>query len=125
MRRALAPLLVLAVLAPFAAAHVRAQEGHPLSGTWSGDWGPSATERHHVTIVMAWDGKSVTGTINPGPDAVPIAAAALNATNWTVHIEAKDIVVDGTIENLGSPHRQLTGTWRQASVTGTFTLTRD
>src|SRR5438093_13772912 len=44
-----------------------AQEGHPLTGTWSGDWGPKTTERNHLTVVMNWDGKSITGTINPGP----------------------------------------------------------
>src|SRR5262245_57024510 len=34
-----------------------AQEGHPLTGTWSGDWGPTPTQRNHVTLVMSWDGK--------------------------------------------------------------------
>src|SRR3989442_7644599 len=29
-----------------------AQEGHPLVGTWRGEWGPDTTERHYVTIVM-------------------------------------------------------------------------
>ena len=60
-----------------------AQEGHPLTGTWTGDWGPSATQRNHVTIVMNWDGSNVTGTINPGPDSVPIASVAVDLTNWT------------------------------------------
>ena len=35
-----------------------AQEGHPLTGTWSGDWGPGADQRTHITMVMTWDGKT-------------------------------------------------------------------
>src|SRR5438094_3818838 len=65
-----------------------AQEGHPLTGTWSGDWGPNATQRNHITFVMNWDGKNVTGTINPGPDASPIGNVFLDVTNWAVRIEA-------------------------------------
>src|ERR1019366_7769238 len=29
-----------------------AQQGHPLTGTWSGDWGSSPTQRNQVTFVM-------------------------------------------------------------------------
>src|SRR5580698_700779 len=64
------------------------QQGHPLTGTWSGDWGASPTQRTQVTVVMNWDGKNVTGIINPGPDAIPIASVFVDVTNWTVRIEA-------------------------------------
>ena len=40
-----------------------AQEGHPLVGTWSGDWGPTPTHRNQVTIVMA---DSRDGTLYAG-----------------------------------------------------------
>jgi len=110
---------------------VRAQEGHPLSGTWAGDCGP---QHSHVTVVMAWDGKSVTGTINPGPDAVPIGSVSLDVTNWGVRIEAdgKDatgkpahIVAEGRIEDLGSYHRRIVGTWTQGGAASECRLTRD
>src|SRR6266581_1035616 len=65
-----------------------AQEGHPLVGTWYGDWGPTPTHRNQITLVMSWDGKNISGTINPGPDSIPIQAATLDSTKWTVHIEA-------------------------------------
>ena len=73
----------LAVLAP-----MFAQEGHPLTGTWHGDWGPTPTHRNQVTIVMNWNGKNVTGIINPGPDVIPMKVVTLDSTKWTVHIEA-------------------------------------
>ena len=111
-----------------------AQEGHPLTGTWSGDWGPTATQRNHVTLVMNWDGKNITGTINPGPDAVPLTSVFVDWTNWTVRIEAegKDpsgkavhITAEGRLDDISSYHRKITGNWNQGSVKGDFRLTRD
>ena len=37
----------------------------PLSGTWKGDWGPSPRDRNQVSVVLKYDGKAITGTINP------------------------------------------------------------
>ena len=111
-----------------------AQEGHPLTGTWSGDWGPTPAARTHITMVMAWDGKALTGTINPGPDAIAVEAIFLDVTNWTIRFEAstKDasgapvqVAAEGKLEDIASSHRTLTGTWRQGSTKGTFKLTRD
>ena len=130
--RAFALVLVTGCLA--FAVSIAAQEGHPLTGTWSGDWGSSPTQRTHLTLVLSWDGKAVTGTINPGPDAVQISSVALDVTNWSVRIEAdgKDqtgkpvhISADGKIEDLSSAHRKLTGTWMQGTTKGEFRLTRD
>jgi hypothetical protein len=109
------------------------QEGHPLTGTWAGDWGPTATQRTHVTMVMSWDGKSVTGLINPGPDAVPLTSVTVDWPTWTVRIEAegKDaaqpalISAEGRLEDIGSYHRRMVGRWTQGGVKGDFRLTRD
>jgi hypothetical protein len=111
-----------------------AQEGHPLTGSWHGSWGPNATERTPVLIYMKWDSKNIVGTINPGPNAAPFKVATLDPNNWTVHFEAdgKDkagnpvhIVLDGKIDNLGSYNRTIAGTWMQNSVKGDFKITRD
>ena len=111
-----------------------AQEGHPLVGTWYGDWGPTPTHRNQITVIMAWDGKNISGMINPGPDSLPIKVATLDSTKWTVHFEAdgKDqsgnpvhFVADGKLDNIGSYHRTLTGTWNHGAVKGDFKITRD
>jgi hypothetical protein len=111
-----------------------AQEGHPLTGVWYGDWGPNATQRNHLTIQMQWDGKNVTGIVNPGPDSYPLKVVTLDSSKWTVHIEAdgKDekgtvghIVADGKLENIGSYNRTITGTWAHGTAKGTFNLKRD
>src|ERR1700728_4724138 len=90
---------------------VSAQQGHPLTGTWNGDWGATVTQRNQVTIVMNWDGKNVTGIINPGPDSIPLAGVYVDPASWTVRIEAdaKDasgkmvhIAAEGYLADIGS-----------------------
>lgn len=111
-----------------------AQEGHPLTGVWYGDWGPNATQRNHLTIQMQWDGKAVSGIVNPGPDPYPLKVVTLDSSKWTVHIEAdgKDekgspahFVADGKLENIGSYNRTITGTWNFGTTKATFKLRRD
>jgi hypothetical protein len=111
-----------------------AQEGHPLTGTWTGDWGSSPAQRNHITLVMSWDGNKISGVINPGPDSAEMQSVALNLTNWTVRIDAdaKDatgkpihIEAEGKIEDLGSPHRRLVGKWTQGTLTGDFKVARE
>jgi hypothetical protein len=111
-----------------------AQEGHPLTGIWYGDWGPNATQRSSLTIQMQWDGKSVTGLANPGPESYPLKVVTLDSSKWTIHIEAdgKDekgvvskVVADGKLENIGSYNRTISGTWQQGNQKGTFRLKRD
>ena len=131
MRRVLVSLAGLSV--GLAVASALAQEGHPLTGTWSGDWGPGAAQRTHITMVMSWDGKTVSGTINPGPDAIPVASVGLDVTNWTVRFEADAksasgpvrIAAEGRLDDIASSHRTITGTWRQGTTKGDFKLTRD
>ena len=127
----LALALLLASLA--APAAVSAQEGHPLKGSWIGTWGPSQNHTDDVLIVMNWDGKALTGKINPGTDNIEIKNASLNPTGWLVHLEGdgKDksgkpitYVIDGKIENLGLPHRSIVGTWKSQTENGKFTITR-
>jgi hypothetical protein len=110
-----------------------AQEGHPLKGTWLGDWGPNKNDRNQVTIVMDWDGKQITGQINPGPNAIPLRNATLDPKGWVVHFEAdaknaagRDVhyVVEGKIENLGLYNRTIAGSWSHDNVKGDFRIQR-
>ena len=116
------------------AAAAAAQYGHPLTGSWSGDWGPTKDARNRLLLELDWDGKAVTGRINPGPDAVSIQKASLDPSNWTVRFEAeaKDrsgrsirYLVEGKLENLGAYNRVLSGTWSQGDVKGDFRVVRN
>jgi hypothetical protein len=126
-------LLVTLLACVTLAVSVFAQEGHPLKGTWLGDWGPNKNDRNQVTIVMDWDGKQITGQINPGPNAVPVTNATLEPKGWTVHFEADvknaagrtiHYVVDGKIENLGLYNRVIAGSWSHDNVKGDFRIQR-
>jgi len=122
-------LAALAVALP-----ASAQFGHPLKGTWSGDWGPNKQERKRVLLDINWDGKALTGAINPGPNAVAFQKAALDPSNWTVHVEAESkdaagkpirYVIDGKLENIGAYQRVITGTWIEGAKKGDFKIIRN
>src|SRR3954462_2744813 len=104
-----------------------AQEGHPLVGSWHGSWGPDGNSRTDVTFVISFTGKGqvISGIINPGSNSATIQKATLDPQNWAVHFEAdaKDqtgkpvhYVIDGKIENIGSIHRSIAGTWMTGST---------
>src|SRR5688572_13194658 len=64
--KAMTRLLTLLLLSVAAALPASAQEGHPLVGTWQGEWGNS----QFLTLILEWDGKNITGVANPGPDTM-------------------------------------------------------
>jgi hypothetical protein len=113
------------------------QEGYPLSGTWSGDWGTSAREadRNHTTLVLSWNGKAVEGLVDPGPDTAKVKVATLDTTKWTVHMEydLKDksgklvpFIVDGKLQNPSSrKKRMIVGTFTHGTAKGDFKITMD
>jgi hypothetical protein len=123
--------LIAALALPLPAS---AQFGHPLKGSWSGDWGASKQERKRVLLEVHWDGKALTGSINPGPNAVAFQKATLDPSNWNVHFEAegKDAagkpiryVIDGKLENIGAYQRVMTGTWTEGATKGDFKVIRN
>lgn len=111
-----------------------AQEGHPLVGTWHGEWSPAPGQTARIVMFLQWDTKNVTGRLNPGPRSAPFQVVALDPEKWTVHFEAdvKDkagqiehVSADGKLENIGSYNRTITGTWTQGAQKGDFKVTRD
>jgi hypothetical protein len=78
MKGARLSLILAAVLTLTAPA--AAQEGHPLTGTWYGEFGTAGKPGHDLTVVMKWDGQKITGIVNPGPNAIPIKTATLDVT---------------------------------------------
>ena len=126
--------LIAALAMTGAAAAASAQFGHPLKGTWSGDWGPNKTDRTHVVLQLDWNGKALTGVINPGPAAVPMRTVELSPSTWTIHVEADGknasgkvvrYAVDGKLQNIGAYQRFITGTWVEDGVKGDFKVVRN
>jgi hypothetical protein len=111
MRRLLACVLLVAASAAMA------QEGFPLDGTWRGERkaGGSPTT---LVLVMQWDGKQVTGVINPGPKSLTIKEGSLDPQGWKVSLVAESAAgqkatFEGTLDELGTYHRHVTGTWTE------------
>jgi hypothetical protein len=128
-------VLVLAVVAAAPAAGV-AQFGHPLKGQWSGERILQG-ETQRLLLNLDWDGKQITGVVNPGANEASVKSVAFDYSNvsaWGVKmtIEGKDasgkpvaIAVDGKLENIGAYRRLFHGTWTEGGQRGEFTLTRN
>ena len=110
-----------------------AQEGHPLKGSWLGEWKGNAVHGDNILLILDWDGKAITGMINPGTDNMALTRATLEPNGWVVRLEAegkdKDgsavrYVIEGKIENLELPNRAITGTWSSNKGRGAFTASR-
>ncbi|HMB72671.1 MAG TPA: hypothetical protein VKQ06_03810, partial [Gammaproteobacteria bacterium] len=54
------------------------QEGHPLKGSWIGEWSGNETHAEFVLIILDWNGQEITGMINPGTDNIEITSAELD-----------------------------------------------
>ncbi len=101
----------------------------PVSGTWTGDWGPSAMDRNQVTVELKWDGKTLTGTVNPGPNAVELKNTTFDPQSGAIHMEADatsrrgsqlHYMIDGKVEG-----GTMTGTWSHDNRKGDFKITRN
>lgn len=126
LRTLVSTMMALAAMA----ALVFAQEGHPLTGTWHGDWGSSKADRTQVVFFLQWKTDKIEGVLNPGRNSTPVSGATLDADKWMVHLETatKDgqkIVADGKMTDIGSYNRVITGTWTQGNQKGDFKLVRD
>ena len=100
-----------------------------LSGMWTGDWGPSPTDRNQVTVQLKWDGNALSGTVNPdGPGAVQLEKATFDPKTNAVHMEAAapgrggrtyHYVIDGKVQN-----GAMTGSWNHDRMKGDFKITK-
>jgi hypothetical protein len=142
MRRSSLYLIICLLSCLAIAVPLFAQNGFPLKGTWSGDWGPSKSERNRVLLEFDWDGKTITGTLNPGPNAARLTNVTLTppegivnaAKPWPLHFEADSkneagqtvrVVVDGRLENIGAFRKVISGSWSEGNVKGYFEVTRN
>jgi hypothetical protein len=110
-----------------------AQVGHPAKGSWSGYWGTSDADKHRILLVLDWRNNELSGTINPGPNAVKLDKVGLDVDTWTMKLEAAmpdasgrklPFIATGRLSNLGSwTNRTYTGTYSFGTENGHFTVT--
>ena len=116
MRIALPGLLILL------ACGAAAQEGFPLDGTWRGETVAKDGSHRTIVLVMQWDGKQISGTMNPGPGSTDFTGGKLDPNGWKFTASFKDskganVRFEGTISNLGKYNRALTGKWTEGAST--------
>ena len=121
-----------------------AQFGHPLKGSWSGEWSLKKGDENRILLDFDWDGKTLKGMLNPGTDNVtlqkltlqppPITDVSKGMDPWQLHFEAdtKDasgkavhLVVDGKLQNIGAYSKFITGTWTVGGQKADFKVTRN
>ena len=135
MKRTLTVICLLACVAialPLLAQQKSAAPADPLSGTWTGDWGPNAGDRNQVSVDLKWDGKALTGmvhSINPKRDDVTLSKSTYTSAGNKVHLEAEaknprggavvHYIIDGTVA--GST---MSGSWNHDASKGDFKLTK-
>jgi hypothetical protein len=100
----------------------------PITGTWSGDYGPDAERRDPVKLELTLKDGKLDGTIHAGPRSLPIRTAsfvldtgaitmefdAQGNNGQTVHYRA-----EGKVEG-----KQMSGSWTHDAQRGDFKVTR-
>jgi hypothetical protein len=124
MRISLTKMAIASVAAGLITLSASGQEGHPAKGSWIGEWEGNTINGESLLMIMNWDGKNITGIINPGTDNIEISRASLNPDNWSIHIEAGSYVLDGDFARLELPNRSISGTWRNGNSSGDFEIVR-
>ena len=139
IRRFVCLVVVLAIVIPAVA-----QFGHPLKGSWSGEWWLKKGDENRILLDFDWDGKTLKGMLNPGTDNVnmqnltlqppPISDVSKAMDPWALHFEAdvKDasgkvtrVVVDGKLQNIGAYSKFITGTWSVGGQKAEFKVIRN
>jgi hypothetical protein len=126
-------VLCLTLALPVFASQPALQRGSdPLTGTWTGDWGPSPGDRNTVNVDLKLNGKAVTGVVHSinfqRPD-VTLQKSTFDPTTGTLHLEADaprpgggapvHYVIDGKLTN-----GMMSGTWDHDGKKGDFKLTK-
>jgi len=100
----------------------------PLSGTWTGTWGPTETHRNDVTLQLTFDGTSLTGTVNPGDNAIQLSKATYAPDTHKVMMEADATGHEGPvhfmIEGMVDGNTMM-GSWNHDDKTGDFKITKN
>lgn len=112
--------LYAALLLVFAAT-VTAQEGFPLDGTWRSDTVMKDGSQRTIVLVMQWDGKQISGTMNPGREGADFTGGKLNPEGWKFTLDltnkkGEKVHFDGVISDLGKYNRVLAGKWTEGST---------
>jgi hypothetical protein len=81
-----------------------------------------------VTVALKWDGKTLSGTVNPDSSPVQLQKSTFNPSTGVIHMEAMapgrggstyHYIIDGKLEK-----GTITGSWNHDNVKGDFKITK-
>jgi hypothetical protein len=129
MKPRIAVILFIAALLSSCSSQGQPADPGQLAGTWSGHWGPSPERQTEVVLELKWDGKALTGTINPGSRAMELSQATFDPKTSMTHMEVDvptpggendHYAIDGKVAG-----KTMTGTWTRRNGRGDFNITKN
>jgi len=121
-------ILVAAALLISGCASKQAAIADPLTGTWSGEWGPSAERQTEVVLNLKWDGTTLTGIVDPERRGLELKKSSFDAKTSAIHMEVDapmsggemdHYTIDGKVDG-----KSMRGTWTRRSGSGDFKVTK-
>ena len=99
-----------------------------VNGSWSGDWGPSPSDRNPVTLQLTSESGNLTGVVNTGATTVTLSRVSYNPDTGAVAMEADaqgrgGSAIHYVIEGKAGGNT-MSGTWSHDEVRGDFRVTR-
>jgi TRAP-type C4-dicarboxylate transport system substrate-binding protein len=91
----------------------------PVSGPWTGDWGTTAADRSPFRLDLKWDGKAVTGVLQPLTPQRPAAGLRNSTFNPATGMLRLEIEVAG-LRGAPSVRHILEGKVADGAVTGVW-----
>jgi hypothetical protein len=100
----------------------------PVSGVWFGYYGTSPRDQAQVRVILNWDGKVLTGSVDTGDDPFDLKNATFNPDSGLIHMEVETpgngrstyhYVIDGKLET-----DTITGGWHHQSAKGDFKISK-
>src|SRR5687767_79722 len=99
-----------------------AQEGHPLTGSWSGERMVDGQPSRVLLVMDLQRDQKISGYVLENGKRSELQEVKLNTDEWSVSFALdQGYRVEGAIGELGSQtQRTITGTWTDGSKSGTF-----
>lgn len=123
-----AALVLFALAACTSAPGLEVEPSDPLTGKWSGEWGPNADRRNPVELELHWNGTELQGIVNPGPRALELTKASFDEKAGVIKMELDATDGEGRPVHYGIEGKvegnTMIGSWNRDNQQGDFSLTK-
>jgi len=121
-------VLVFAALLLSGCASKQVATSDPLTGIWSGEWGPSPERQTQVELDLKWDGTHLTGTIDPQRRSLELKKSSFDAKTNAIHMEVDAPMTGGEMDHYTIDGKvdgkSMSGTWTRHNGSGDFKIAK-